>query len=349
MVVFGVDPHKQTHTVVAVDETGRHLDQLTVPARREGHLKLLEWAARFDSNRRWGVEDGRHLAGNLVRDLTGAGQRVVMVPPKLMAKCRDSARTRGKSDPIDALAVARAVLREPDLPTARLDAESLQVRLLVDHRDDLVAERTRAINRLRWHLHQLDPELAPAPRTLDRLKTLRALADTLAGRPATLVRDLAVELIDRIVADTSRINQLTRDLTDRVAGLVPRLLQIPGVGVLTAAKLVGEVAGIDRFASPARFAMLAGAAPIPVWSGNTEKHRLNRGGNRQLNACLHRIAVTQIRCHEPAQTLYQRRRTRHADTKAAALRILKRHLADIVYKALQADQQARNHPTPLPA
>jgi transposase len=346
MVVFGVDPHKQTHTVVAVDETGRKLGQVTVKARRAGHLQLLEWACGFAGDQRWGVEDGKHLVGNLVADLTGAGCRVVMVPPKLMAKCRDSARTRGKSDPIDALAVARAVLREPDLPAARLDGESWQVRLLVDHREDLVAERTRAINRLRWHLHQLDPELAPKPGTLTRQKTLRRLADQLTMLPASTQRDLALELVDRIGADTKRINQLTRDLAGRVAVLVPRLLQIPGVGGLTAAKLVGEVAGIDRFASPARFAMLAGVAPIPVWSGNTEKHRLNRGGNRQLNACLHRIAVTQIRCHPPAQALYQRRRTRHADTKAGALRILKRHLADTVYKALQADHHARNQPTP---
>jgi transposase len=351
MVVFGVDPHKQTHTVVAVDETGRRLDQVTVKARGVGHLQLLQWAARIvgDGPCRWGVEDGKHLAGNLVRDLTGAGQQVVMVPPKLMAKCRDSARTRGKSDPIDALAVARAVLREPDLPTACLDAESLQVRLLVDHREDLVAERTRTINRLRWHLHQLDPDLAPPPRTLTRAKTLRTLADQLAVLPSSTRRDLALELVERIGCDTKRINQLERDLVERVHQLVPTLLRIPGVGALTAAKLVGEIASIDRFAGPAQLAMLAGAAPIPVWSSNTEKHRLNRGGNRQLNACLHRIAITQIRCHEPARTLYQRRRTRHADTKAGALRVLKRHLVDIVYKTLHADQHAADQPIPIAA
>ena len=105
----------------------------------------------------WAIEDCRHLSTRLERDLLAAGQQVVRVPPKLMAQTRASARTRGKSDPIDALAVARAALREPDLPVAAHDEVSRELKLLVDRREDLVAERTRTINRLRWHLHELDP------------------------------------------------------------------------------------------------------------------------------------------------------------------------------------------------
>jgi transposase len=346
MVVLGVDPHKQTHTVVAVDDNGKKLGCLTVPARGTGHLRLMKWAARFDGPRRWGIEDCRHVAGRLIDDLIRAGEQVVMVPPKLMARCRASARTRGKSDPIDALAVARAVLREPELPVAVLDPESLDVRLLLDHREDLVAERTRRINRLRWHLVDLNPDLEPPTKTLNRLVTLRRLAAKLAELPASARRDIAIELVERILGDTVRINELEREIIAMVTPLAPALLALPGVAGLTAAKLIGEVAGVQRFRTSAQLAHLAGTACIPVWTGNRERHRLNRGGNRQLNAALHRIAVTQIRIHPPARDLFDRRRSQHADTKAGALRVLKRHLADVVFHAMNQDHRRRRTMSP---
>ena len=156
MVTLGIDAHKRTHTVVAVDDVGRQLGTLTTTATTMvDHLAMLRWAERFEGALRWAVEDCRHLSRRLEADLLAAGERIVRVPPKLMAHCRDSARTYGKSDPIDALAVARAALREPGLPTAQLEGPARELRLLVDHREDLVAERTRQINRLRWHLHEL--------------------------------------------------------------------------------------------------------------------------------------------------------------------------------------------------
>ena len=157
MVVLGVDAHKRSHTVVAVDETGRKLGERTIATTTADHLDLLTWAEQFGGDRLWAIEDCRHLSRRLERDLLGAGQRIVRVPPKLMAHARDSARSYGKSDPIDALAVARAALREPDLPTARSTAPLARFGCWSDHREDLVAERTRIINRLRWHLHELDP------------------------------------------------------------------------------------------------------------------------------------------------------------------------------------------------
>jgi len=160
MVTFGIDAHKRTHTVVVVDDVGRQLATGTVATTTGAHLELLGWAEGFGVERRWAVEDCRHVSRRLERDLLGAGETIVRVPPKLMAESRKAARTYGKSDPIDALAVARAALREPGLPTARLDGPERQLRLLVDHRDDLVGERTRIVLRLRWHLHELDPAWA---------------------------------------------------------------------------------------------------------------------------------------------------------------------------------------------
>jgi hypothetical protein len=179
MVLLGVDPHKDTHTVVAVDQAGRQLDQRTVPARTLAHGELVGWARRHWPDRLWAVEDCRHVTGRLERDLLAAGERVVRVPPRLMAGARQAVRVQGKSDPIDALAVARAALREPNLPTAGHDQASWEVKLLVDHREHLVAERTRTINRLRWHLHQLDPTW----NTLPVGCPVRAWAASASGSP----------------------------------------------------------------------------------------------------------------------------------------------------------------------
>jgi transposase len=343
MVVLGVDPHKQTYTVVAVDQAGRQLAQLTVSARTDGQLRLLGWARRLPvegGERRWAVEDGRQVAGKLVTHLLTAGEAVVWVPPKLMANTRSSARTRGKSDPIDALAVARAALREPGLAAAQLQGPALAVRLVLDHREDLVAERTRMINRLRWHLHDLDPELAPPTGTLTRLWVLDRLAGQLQGLVGVRA-EIAAELVARIRQLTERINQLEADLARRVGPLSAQLRQVVGVGTLGAAKLLGETGGVRRFGRSAQFAMHAGVAPIPVWSGNRTRHRLNRGGNRQLNAAIHRVAVTQLRAYRPAQALMARR-IAAGNSKPEALRVLKRHLADVLYAAMWADEQAAN-------
>jgi transposase len=339
MVVLGVDPHKKTHTIVAADELGRQLASITVTATSAGHLKLIRWAARF-APRRWAVEDGRHVSGRLVGDLIAAGEQVTWVPTKLMAGARASARTRGKSDPIDALAVARAALREPDLPAAHLDQECLDLRLLVDHREHLVAERTRQINRLRWHLVDLDPDLEPPTKTLTRRSRLEHLIDQLGQLPTSVRRDLALEIAGRILADTARINQLEADIVASVTPLAPSLLAIVGISGLSAAKLLGEVAGIGRFATPAKLANHAGTACIPVWSGNAERHRLNRGANRQLNCAVHRVAITQVRHHPPAKTLFDRHRAA-GDTKAGAYRVVKRHLIDVIYRAMKADARTR--------
>lgn len=354
MVVLGVDPHKKTHTVVATDETGKKLAATTLAATDAGHVQLLRWAAQFPQ-RRWAVEDGRHVSTRLLRALIASGEHVTCVPTKLMAQARASARTRGKSDPIDALAVARAALREPDLPTAHLDDQALDLRLLVDHRENLVAERTRNINRLRWDLHYLDPTLEDRVGSLTTLRNLRRLAGWLREEvPASVRRDLTIALVDRIRLDTETINALHRQITDLVEPLAPTLLAIVGISHLGAAKILGEVAGIERFPTSAKLAAHAGIACIPVWSGNTERHRLSRGGNRQLNCAIHRVAITQRRHHPAAADLFDRRRTQHRDTKAGAYRVLKRHLVDVIYRALQTDarlhhQDTHQVPRPLAA
>jgi len=264
-----------------------------------------------------------------------AGEMVVQVSPKLMAGARRTGRERGKSDPIDALAVARAALRDGDLPIAHLKVSGRDVKMLLDHREDLVGERTRVQNRLRWHLHELDPSFEVPDRSLARKAVLNQVEKALQTYPG-VAADIAIELLERVRQLTVRIKELERQLANLVTELAPNLLELDGCAALGAAKLIGETAGIARFKTPARFAMHNGSAPIPVWSGSHERHRLNRGGNRQINAALHRIAVTQIRLAGRGYDYVQRRRAA-GDTKKEAIRALRRRISDEVFRRMWQD------------
>src|SRR5512132_307344 len=318
MIVIGVDVHKQSLTAVAVDELGRALAELTVG----GSGELVAWSSSLAPERLWAVEDCRQLTGALERRLLAAGESIVRVPPKLMAPERRAGRARGKSDPIDALAVARAALREPRLDHPRPGEAALrELKLLVDHRDDLVDERRRAQQRLRWQLHDLDPELTVPPGALDRPPWLDRIARELVGRCRSLTRSIL---------------ELDRELQTRSEQRAPRLLALPGCGPLSAAKLLGELGPIERFETDAQLARHAGVAPLEASSGKQRRHRLDRGGNRQLNGALHRIAITQARVHPPARAYLERKQS-EGKSRREALRCLKRQLARTVHTTLKSE------------
>jgi len=283
MIVIGTDTHKQSHTCGAVFAgTGQLAGEQTAPAREPGFAALLDWGRDLDPERIWAVEDCRHVSGSLERFLVASGERVVRVPPKLMGESHRGGRTRGKSDPIDALAVARAALREgPEtLPAAHLDEAALELKLLLDHREDLVRARSEDQQRLRWHLHDLWPDFELPAGCLDRIVWL-----------------------DRAARKLSRAEQ--------------------GARVRVSRELVRAIRDRTR----------RGVAPIPASSGNRTRLRLDRGGNRQLNCALHRIAVTQGRVHPPAREFLARKRA-EGKSNREALRCLKRHLARRVWRLL---------------
>src|SRR5437868_9074279 len=301
MIVIGVDVHKQSLTAVAVDEAGRMLDERTVAGAND---RLLAWASSLGEERLWALEDCRQLTRWLERQLLTRGEDLVRVPPKLMAPERRAGRARGKSDPIDALAVARAALREPELSRPRPDEQVFRdLKLLVDHRDDLVDERRRIQQRLRWHLHQLDPTFAVPLRMLGRASHLERVSRWLARQERELQVRLARELVARIRSLTRTITALDRELEQRTQAIAPTLLELPGCGAVTAAKLLAEIGPVDRFKSDAQLARHSGVAPLEASSGRIQRHRLDRGGNRQLNAALYRIAITHPRYH-PAALAY---------------------------------------------
>jgi transposase len=333
MIVIGVDVHKQSLTAIAVDEAGRALAESTAPTACE----LLAWASSLPGERSWAVEDCRQLTRALERALLEAGESLVRVPPKLMAPQRRAGRARGKSDPIDALAVARAALREPRLDHPRPGEQRLrELKLLVDHRDDLIDERRRAQQRLRWHLHELELEPAVPLGALDRGVWLDRLGRRLAGLEQSAQVRIARELVGRCRGLTRTILALERELRTAAAQTAPALLALPGCGAVSAAKLLGEIGPIERFETDAQLARHAGVAPLEASSGKHRRHRLDRGGNRQLNCALHRIAITQARVHAPARA-YLERKQGEGKSRREALRCLKRQLARTVYTTLKSE------------
>ena len=338
MVTFGVDAHKRTHTIVAVDDRGTPVGQTTVGTTSQDHLVLLRWAARFGAERRWAVEDCRHLSRRLERDLLAAGESIVRVPPKLMAHVRDSARTYGKSDPIDALAVARAAQREPNLPLARLDGPDREVRLLVDHRESLISERTRLICRLRWHLHELDPAWEPKARSLDAQRTLDEVRGRLQDHAGVVAR-LAVELTERCAELTITIKALEKEITE--------LTTAAGAGAARATGLWRADRSQDHRRNRRRrpiqvprrlrpFQRNRTAAGVVVEQGQApvEPHREPPTERRPTPHRTHPSPLASA-----GQRMIERRKS-GGNSGREALRVLKRRLSDAVFQALLHDQTA---------
>jgi len=335
MTVVGIDAHKNWHTLVAVDDVGKRIAVLTVEARAEGHRKIVSWLEQFDDVQ-VAVEDCRHLTRRLEADLLDAGHKVVRVHTRLMAGMRRSGREPGKSDPIDAEAVARVALREDDLPTAELPGPAREIKLLSDHRRSLVARRTAMQSKVRWFLHEIDPDLHVPSRGLRRYQLLDDLIGVLENH-AGAVAEIARDLLEDIRSLTRRINEIESRLTRLVRARHPRLLEVPGLGVLGAAMIVGETAGARRFKSKDAFARFNGTAPIPVWSGNNVRVRLSRGGNRRINTALHMAAVTQLRLGAEGAAYYDKL-IAAGKTRTEALRLLRRRISDRVFAAMRSDE-----------
>jgi transposase len=274
MAAIGIDTHKRTLAACAVDEVGSVIDERTFSCDPTGFIELAAWAGGVAPGITIGIEGSASYGAPVAHHLIAAGFIVREVPPHLSRRERARSRRPGKSDPGDALAIARVTLREPDLPPVRLEDRSTELGLLADARDDLVHAQTRARNRLHAHLVVLLPGYG---RTVAQLVSGRQLAaieralDGLTGVRADLARVLLAEIRDL----GRRASELERSIAALVAG--HPLLALPGVGPLTAARLVAETGDVARFRSPAAFAMLAGVAPIPASSGEVRRMRLNPG------------------------------------------------------------------------
>jgi transposase len=335
MAAIGIDTHKAKLAACHVDGLGTALAERTFDNDPTGHRAFLDWAARAGRDTVIGIEGSASFGAPLARFLVASGWTVREVPTQLSRRERIRTRRAGKSDPADALAIARVTLRETDLPLVRLVDPTLELQLLVEAREDLVAEQTRVRNRLHADLRTLAPGYGTAAANLTAVchqRTVGRLLRPLVGVQADLARTRLARM-HRLAAE---IGELTARITERVVG--HPLLALPGAGVLVTAKLIGETGDITRFRSADAFAALAGVAPIPASSGQTQHVRLNRGGNRQLNRALHTIALSQAVHHEPARAYVARKRA-EGKTGRDAIRALKRQLVRTVFRLLREGAQ----------
>jgi transposase len=339
-VLIGVDPHKASLAVAAVDEaTGELLERASFPQDRAGLSALERWAKQFPE-RRWAMENARGLGRHLAGRLAATGESVVDVPPKLSARVRVlSSGNARKNDELDALATALAASRNERLAAMDPEAEKEVLRLLSERREDLVAERTRALNRLHGLLRDLLPGGVAGKLSADRAARILRAIRARGGASARLRRRLASE----VLRDVRTLDRKIADLNARVEAEVEAsgstLTEIFGVGPILAATILGTVGDVARFPTKAHFASYAGTAPVEASSGKVVRHRLSLGGNRKLNYALHMVATSQARSDAPGGAYY-RKKIEEGKSRKEALRCLKRRISDAVYKSLVADLQA---------
>jgi transposase len=337
VITIGIDPHKASHTAVALDETGRVLGELRVGATRAMLERLLRWAGRWPE-RVWAVEGATGLGHLLAQGLVGRRETVLDVPATLAARARLLARGHGrKSDGIDAASVARVAQGQSDLRRVGPEDHSGVLRLLSDRRDELTQARRSVINRLHRLLRDLHPGGAPTELSADAAARLLGRI-----RPASVV-DLERKAMARaLVADLRRIDRALVENRSRCAAAVAAsgttLTAIFGISDVLAAKILGHAGNIGRFASSDHFASYSGTAPIEVSSGEVTRHRLSRSGNRSLNNALHLAARVQVMHPGLGRDHYERKLAEHKSSREA-LRSLKRQLAKVVYRHLVADRE----------
>jgi transposase len=339
VITIGIDPHKRSLTAAALDSHSQLLGQRRLLASAQTGQQLLAWAAAWPQ-RRWAVEGASGLGRPIAQLLVAAGEPVVDVPATLAARARLlSTSSARKTDLADACSVATAALHHQQLRPVAPEDQTVIFRLISDHRDDLVAERTRILSRLHVLLADLHPGGAKR-----ELTATRAAALLRQIHPITPVDVQRKRIARQLLADVRRLDRQIKTASQAIGTAVrdhgTTLTQVYGVGPILAAKLLGHAGDITRFPDRDHFASYTGTAPIEASSGDVRRHRLNRGGNRQLNTALHLIAVCQIRGPSPGQAYY-RRKLDQAKTPEEARRSLKRHLSNVVHAHLAADHRRR--------
>jgi transposase len=338
-VVIGVDPHKRSNTALVLDARENVLAQQRFANDRDGYRELKRFARSW-RDRTWAVEGARGVGLSLAQRLAAEGEPVMNVPAKLSARVRALGGGSGrKTDDTDAYAVAVAGLRSKNLELVQPDDVVTVLKMLADRRQQLVEQRITAINRL----HQLLQELLPggASRRLTATKAKQILASV---RPRDQVGKSRKQLALEHLADVTELDTKLKAMAQRIEAVLAEqpsaVTEIRGIGAVTTAVIIGEVGDVRRFPSKDHFASYTGTAPIDASSGDTTRHRLNRGGNRRLNWALHVAAVVQMSRPGPGQDYYRRKRAA-GKSSMEALRCLKRRLSDVVFRALLDDLEHR--------
>ena len=344
-VFVGIDSHKDTLAVAVIDAAGRVVTVRQVANEPAGFTVLAALVAEH-AVVRVGIEGSANFGWAAAMHLVAVGVSVVEVPPLMTSRERQSRPGQGKTDPVDAVAIARITARETFLPPVRpMNGLPAELRVLMDYREQLIDERTALANRIHADLGWLHPGYQ---RKLPRLTQPAHLQAGLAllENDESIRAAVTRRRLHRMIEINAELAGLRAQISELVQQSGTALTGIYGVGIFVAARILAEVVDVGRYPTRHTFAAANGSAPIPASSGRTVRHRLNRGGNRQLNRALYTIAITEIRADTEGRAYYERKRA-EGKTSREALRCLKRRLSDVVYRTMRADQAAAR-PLPLP-
>ena len=340
----GIDSHKDTLAVAVIDAAGRTVTVRQVANEPAGFTVLADLVAEH-AVVRVGIEGSTNFGWPAAMHLVEAGVTVVEVPPLMTSRERRARPGQGKTDPVDAVAIARITARETSLPPVRpMEGLPADLRVLTDYREQLIAERTATANRVHADLGWLRPGYQRQLPRLTQPAHLRAALALLDG-DSSVRAAVTRQRVTRMIEITGELAALREQISALVAASGSSLTSIYGIGPFVAARILAEVVDVRRYPTRHTFAAANGSAPIPASSGRTVRHRLNRGGNRQLNRALYTIAITEIRADTEGRAYYERKRA-EGKTSREALRCLKRRLSDVVYRTLRADQAA-DEPVPI--
>ncbi len=336
-VIIGVDPHKLSATKQVVDRRERLLGSGRFSTDQAGYTAMRSYLKAWPK-RVWAVEGSNGASRPLAQRLLEAGEHVVDVPAKLAARVRlfDTGHNR-KTDALDAHSIAVVAVRTNTLRVLRADGQLEALRMLSDRRDELSRLRVQTVNRL----HRLLSELVPGQAKKD-LTALQAKAILATVRPRDIAgktrRRIAADELADLVAVEAKMRRATLELRAAVKARGSRLMDLPGVGPVVAARTLSDVGDVARFADRNRFASWTGTAPLDASSGEQNRHRLSRAGNRRMNHMIHIAAISQIRLDTEGRAYYRRKRAA-GKTTLEALRCLKHGISDAVYRQLVADAQ----------
>jgi transposase len=339
MMIIGVDPHKSTHTATAVDpQTNRTVASVRIDASLAEYRWLLRWARQFDS-RRWAVENAEGLGRHLSSWLLARGEEVVDVPPAATARVRQLSRGGGrKNDQIDAAAVPCTAPLQGDGRPLQPEDITDALALLDESRMNLAQSRVRLVNQLHALLRDLLAGGAPTDLTATTAAALLRQVRP-AGDAERVRKQIAICLVSQIRSVDSLLKANAKQISELVATSGSTLTSTVGIGAITAGRLIGRTGRAGRFPTAAAFANYAGAAPVEVASADKARHRLSRSGDRQLNAALHTVAITQIRTRGSRGHTYYTAKLAEGKTPREARRCLKRRLANHIWRTMITDEQ----------
>lgn len=338
MITIGVDAHKSVNAAFALDDAGRELEFWEGPNTEAGWQGLLKWAVNLGPDRHWGIEGAWGYGRGLSQHLVAADETVYEINARWTALRRRSAHKPGKTDELDAHAIALFVRQEGDeLPRVLLEDETTVLELLTGQREIAQSEATRLRNQIHALLLQLDPEYKVHLPTVNSKAGIQALQNYSARSESPLQQQRALvvrRLADRLALTLAHEAELAREIRELARQQYEPLTKLCGINLLTAGRLAAILGPGDRFKSDAQLAAYAGVAPLEASSAGKVRHRLNRGGNRRLNHVLYFIVLTQAHHHPGAQT-YLARRVAEGKSRREAHRALKRFIVRAIWKLWQ--------------